>query len=210
MAPSPTFPTLFIGDDRPSFCRPPQFHLNYQNGIVPELIMSSVSYRVIHLNSEAHTLNLARLDLWNETCTDVYINSTFDGPIFSYVPEYPEQGIQPMLDVSNRRTTVIRKNLQNTLSIQYPSRPHSAREGKLTATNNLERKKKKGARHDNKGHLAIILSELRSVVNISSKPIALSSTAGNKMMMRMVHLPVKAPQGSENSILLKALECLLE
>ncbi|KAG5037929.1 hypothetical protein JHK86_018769 [Glycine max] len=68
----------------------------------------------------------------------------------------------------------------------------------------------KGARHDNKGHLAIILSELRSVVNISSKPIALSSTAGNKMMMRMVHLPVKAPQGSENSILLKALECLLE
>ena len=58
------------------------------------------------------------------------------------VPEYPEQGIQPMLDVSNRRTTVIRKNLQNTLSIQYPSRPHSAREGKLTATNNLERKKK--------------------------------------------------------------------
>ncbi|KAG5051235.1 hypothetical protein JHK87_003433 [Glycine soja] len=74
----------FTGGDRPSFCGPPQFHLNCQNGIVPELIISSVSYRVIHVNSEAHTLNLARLDLWNETCTNVYVNSTFDGPTFSY------------------------------------------------------------------------------------------------------------------------------
>lgn len=53
------------------------------------------------------------------------------------VPEYPEQGIQPMLDVSNRRTTVIRKNLQITLSIQYNTRPHGAREA--NCNNNLEK-----------------------------------------------------------------------
>ncbi|TKY64813.1 hypothetical protein E2542_SST07664 [Spatholobus suberectus] len=74
----------FTGGDRPSFCGPPQFHFNCQNGVVPELNISSVSYRVIHINPEAHTLTLARLDLWNETCTHVYVNSTFDGPSFSY------------------------------------------------------------------------------------------------------------------------------
>ncbi|KAG5093164.1 hypothetical protein JHK82_051942 [Glycine max] len=74
----------FTGGDRPSFCGPPQFHLNCRNGVVAELNISSVSYRVIDIDSEDHTLTLARLDLWNETCTDVYVNSTFDGPVFSY------------------------------------------------------------------------------------------------------------------------------
>ncbi|KAL9297503.1 hypothetical protein ACSQ67_023399 [Phaseolus vulgaris] len=74
----------FTGGDRPSFCGPPQFHLNCQNGVVPELNISSVSYRVISTDSVAQTLTLARLDLWNETCTHLYVNSTFDDPIFSY------------------------------------------------------------------------------------------------------------------------------
>ncbi|KAH1156709.1 hypothetical protein GLYMA_18G294800v4 [Glycine max] len=74
----------FTGGDRPSFCGPPQFLLNCRNGVVAELNISSVSYRVIDIDSEDHTLTLARLDLWNETCTDVYVNSTFDGPVFSY------------------------------------------------------------------------------------------------------------------------------
>ncbi|GAU38753.1 hypothetical protein TSUD_158850 [Trifolium subterraneum] len=73
----------FTGGDRPSFCGPPQFHLNCQNG-VPELNISSVSYRVLQINSATHSLTLARLDLWNETCTHQYINSSFDGTIFSY------------------------------------------------------------------------------------------------------------------------------
>ncbi|KAK7394170.1 hypothetical protein VNO78_14691 [Psophocarpus tetragonolobus] len=77
----------FTGGERPSFCGPPQFHLSCQNGVVPELSISisSVGYRVIAINSEAHTLTLARLDLWNETCTHVYVNSsTFDDNAFSY------------------------------------------------------------------------------------------------------------------------------
>ncbi|XP_022635830.1 LEAF RUST 10 DISEASE-RESISTANCE LOCUS RECEPTOR-LIKE PROTEIN KINASE-like 1.4 isoform X2 [Vigna radiata var. radiata] len=74
----------FTGGDRPSFCGPPQFHLNCQDGVVPVLNISSVSYRVLSINSVAQTLTLARLDLWNETCTKVYVNSTFDDPIFGY------------------------------------------------------------------------------------------------------------------------------
>ncbi|GAU38748.1 hypothetical protein TSUD_158790 [Trifolium subterraneum] len=73
----------FTGGDRPSFCGPPQFHLNCQNG-VPELNISSVSYRVLQINSATHSLTLARLDLWNDTCTHHYINSTFDGTSYSY------------------------------------------------------------------------------------------------------------------------------
>ncbi|WVZ05441.1 hypothetical protein V8G54_018787, partial [Vigna mungo] len=74
----------FTGGDRPSFCGPPQFHLNCQDGVVPVLNISSVSYRVLSINSVAQTLTLARLDLWNETCTNVYVNSTFDDPVFGY------------------------------------------------------------------------------------------------------------------------------
>ncbi|CAJ2651496.1 unnamed protein product [Trifolium pratense] len=73
----------FTGGDRPSFCGPPQFHLNCQNN-VPELNISSVSYRVLQINSATHSITLARLDLWNETCTHHYINSTFDRTSYSY------------------------------------------------------------------------------------------------------------------------------
>jgi hypothetical protein len=73
----------FTGGDRPSFCGPPQFHLNCQNDI-PELNISSLSYRVLQFDSLAHSLTLARSDLWNETCTHHYINSTFDGTSFGY------------------------------------------------------------------------------------------------------------------------------
>jgi hypothetical protein len=73
----------FTGGDRPSFCGPPQFHLNCQNN-VPELNISSLSYRVLQINLATHSLTLARLDLWNETCTNHYINTSFDGTIFSY------------------------------------------------------------------------------------------------------------------------------
>ncbi|WJX82626.1 hypothetical protein P8452_65360 [Trifolium repens] len=73
----------FTGGDRPSFCGPPQFHLNCQNDI-PELNISSLSYRVLQFDSLARSLTLARSDLWNETCTHHYINSTFDGTSFRY------------------------------------------------------------------------------------------------------------------------------
>src|ERR1044072_5380286 len=70
----------FTGGGRPSFCGPPEFHLTCNDG-VPELNISSVSYRVLQIDSA--TLTLARLDLWNETCTHYYVNSTFDGKVFS-------------------------------------------------------------------------------------------------------------------------------
>lgn len=72
----------FTGGDRPSYCGPPQFHLNCKNN-VPELNISSVSYLVLQVNSVTHSLTLARLDLWNETCTHHYVNSTFGGTSFS-------------------------------------------------------------------------------------------------------------------------------
>lgn len=75
----------FTGGDRPSFCGPPQFHLSCtHDGTVPELNISSVSYRVLQLDLVTQSLTLARSDLWNETCTHHYVNSTFDGTIFSY------------------------------------------------------------------------------------------------------------------------------
>ncbi|KAK7340937.1 hypothetical protein VNO77_21655 [Canavalia gladiata] len=71
----------FTGGERPSFCGPPQFYLSCNDG-VPQLNFSSVSYRVLQVNSVTRTLSLARLDLWNETCTNEYVNSTFDDTSF--------------------------------------------------------------------------------------------------------------------------------
>ncbi|KAK7340944.1 hypothetical protein VNO77_21662 [Canavalia gladiata] len=71
----------FTGGERPSFCGPPQFHLSC-NKDVPELNISSVSYRVLQVDSVTLTLSLARSDLWNETCTNEYVNSTFDDTSF--------------------------------------------------------------------------------------------------------------------------------
>ncbi|KAK9951231.1 hypothetical protein M0R45_006688 [Rubus argutus] len=58
----------FTGGERPAYCGPPEFHINCVDDS-PELTVKSLSYRVLALDSVAQTLSLARLDLWNETCT---------------------------------------------------------------------------------------------------------------------------------------------
>lgn len=67
----------------PSLLRPPEFHINCVDDS-PELIINSLSYRVLALDSVAQTLNLARLDLWNETCTHELFNSSLASDFFSF------------------------------------------------------------------------------------------------------------------------------
>ncbi|KAI9127535.1 hypothetical protein K1719_000528 [Acacia pycnantha] len=76
-------PYPFTGADRPSFCGPPEFHLACRIDF-PVLNISFVSYRVLQLDPIGRVLTLARIDLWNETCTHHLVNSTFDQTNFRY------------------------------------------------------------------------------------------------------------------------------
>ncbi|RYR60017.1 hypothetical protein HN51_068205 [Arachis hypogaea] len=73
----------FTGADRPFFCGPPEFHLTCNDG-VPELNILLVRYRVLQLDSVAQSLTIARADLWNNTCTNVHLNSTIDDGTSSF------------------------------------------------------------------------------------------------------------------------------
>ncbi|KAI4346907.1 hypothetical protein L6164_007770 [Bauhinia variegata] len=73
----------FTGGERPSYCGPPQFHLSCRSDS-PELKISSLSYRVLQLDQDEKVLTLARSDLWGETCTREFLNSSFDLNIFNY------------------------------------------------------------------------------------------------------------------------------
>lgn len=73
----------FTGGERPAYCGPPEFHINCVDDS-PELTIKSLSYRVLALDSVAQTLSLARLDLWNETCTHELLNSSLASDFFSF------------------------------------------------------------------------------------------------------------------------------
>ncbi|XP_048422237.1 LEAF RUST 10 DISEASE-RESISTANCE LOCUS RECEPTOR-LIKE PROTEIN KINASE-like 1.2 [Pyrus x bretschneideri] len=76
-----TYP--FTGGSRPSYCGPPEFQLSCVDDS-PELIISSLSYRVLKLDQVHQNLTLARSDLWNSTCTDKLANSTLESEFFTY------------------------------------------------------------------------------------------------------------------------------
>ncbi|CAL9012711.1 unnamed protein product [Prunus brigantina] len=73
----------FTGGSRPSYCGPPEFHINCIDDS-PELTILSLSYRVLQLDPVRRNLKLARSDLWTSTCTDMVFNSTMKSEFFSY------------------------------------------------------------------------------------------------------------------------------
>ncbi|KAL6213843.1 hypothetical protein ACLB2K_013282 [Fragaria x ananassa] len=76
-----TYP--FTGGDRPAYCGPPEFHINCINDL-PELTIMSLNYRVLILAPAAQTLRLARMDLWNETCSHEFANSSVASDAFMF------------------------------------------------------------------------------------------------------------------------------
>ncbi|XP_052195752.1 LEAF RUST 10 DISEASE-RESISTANCE LOCUS RECEPTOR-LIKE PROTEIN KINASE-like 1.4 isoform X3 [Diospyros lotus] len=76
-----TYP--FTGGDRPYYCGPPEFNLTCRDDTYAEITINSVAYRVLDIEQTQQTLVLARLDLWNKTCPERFINSTFKPSPFS-------------------------------------------------------------------------------------------------------------------------------
>ncbi|CAK9141601.1 unnamed protein product [Ilex paraguariensis] len=72
----------FTGGDRPDHCGLPEFRLSCWNNQT-EFTTNSVTYRVLQINQTQKALALARSDLYNTTCTQQFVNSTFNLSFFT-------------------------------------------------------------------------------------------------------------------------------
>ncbi|KAL0015342.1 hypothetical protein SO802_002411 [Lithocarpus litseifolius] len=76
----------FWGDPLPSHCGIAEFKFVCQNGFpVPQILLER--FQVLLINHEKHILRLARLDLYNNSCTSRYVDTTISYP-FSYAPHF--------------------------------------------------------------------------------------------------------------------------
>ncbi|XP_073124237.1 LEAF RUST 10 DISEASE-RESISTANCEUS RECEPTOR-LIKE PROTEIN KINASE-like 2.3 [Henckelia pumila] len=79
----------FWGANRPRNCGFPGFQLtNCKEGDVPLLSINSRPYRVLGINHSSQTLEVARQDLWVNTCPSVLYNTTLDPNLFSFPQNY--------------------------------------------------------------------------------------------------------------------------
>ncbi|GKV16740.1 hypothetical protein SLEP1_g27336 [Rubroshorea leprosula] len=77
----------FTGGPRPLYCGPPGFLLTCTDDGIPQLIMDSLSYRIIQLDRNIQSMTLSRLDQYNNTCTHKFANNNLSSPLFNLSPD---------------------------------------------------------------------------------------------------------------------------
>ncbi|XP_073018622.1 LEAF RUST 10 DISEASE-RESISTANCEUS RECEPTOR-LIKE PROTEIN KINASE-like 2.4 isoform X2 [Primulina eburnea] len=78
----------FWGANRPRNCGFPGFQLTNCESNVPLLTIASRAYQVLGINHSSQTLQVARQDLWDNTCPSVLYNTTLDPNLFSFPQNY--------------------------------------------------------------------------------------------------------------------------
>ncbi|KAF5780326.1 putative wall-associated receptor kinase, galacturonan-binding domain-containing protein [Helianthus annuus] len=73
---------LFWGLGLPAYCGHPGFQLTCESD-VPVLVSKSTDYRVLNIDSSAHTITIARKDLWSNICPEYLHNTTYDSTLFN-------------------------------------------------------------------------------------------------------------------------------
>ncbi|KAL8217804.1 hypothetical protein R6Q57_021177 [Mikania cordata] len=71
----------FWGLNRPDYCGHPGFKLNCQSNVT-ELVLESVNYRVLDIDSSTHTITLARNDLWSGIWPQYIHETRYDPTLF--------------------------------------------------------------------------------------------------------------------------------
>ncbi|KAJ6368178.1 hypothetical protein OIU78_000706 [Salix suchowensis] len=67
------------GAERPSYCGPPEFHLECSKDLVTTLTANPLPYRVTQVNQTRHTLRLSLVGLYNDSqCIYPFSTTTFD------------------------------------------------------------------------------------------------------------------------------------
>ncbi|WCJ25338.1 Protein kinase family protein [Euphorbia peplus] len=74
----------FSGGLRPDYCGLPGFQLTCVDNTTTLININSLVYRVIQLNQLTQTLLLSREDLFNTTCTNLLIDTTFNNTLFAF------------------------------------------------------------------------------------------------------------------------------
>ncbi|KAD2805730.1 hypothetical protein E3N88_39107 [Mikania micrantha] len=71
----------FWGLNRPDYCSHPGFKLNCQSNVT-KLVLESVNYRVLDIDSSTRTITLARNDLWSGICPQYIHETRYDPTLF--------------------------------------------------------------------------------------------------------------------------------
>ncbi|PON53106.1 Wall-associated receptor kinase, C-terminal [Parasponia andersonii] len=76
----------FWGSNRPQYCGHPEFELRNCGSDAPEIVINSVSYRVLAINTWAYKFTVVRTDYWNDVCPKDLRNGTLyeSSSLFSY------------------------------------------------------------------------------------------------------------------------------
>ncbi|KAD2805736.1 hypothetical protein E3N88_39113 [Mikania micrantha] len=72
----------FWGLNRPKYCGHPGFQLTCHANVTL-LVLESVSYRVLNIDTSTHTVTIARNDMWSTLCPQYLHNTTYDSTLFN-------------------------------------------------------------------------------------------------------------------------------
>ncbi|KAD2805706.1 hypothetical protein E3N88_39083 [Mikania micrantha] len=72
----------FWGLNRPDYCGHPSFQLTCESND-PMLVLDSVPYRILDIESSSYTITVARNDLWSNLCPQFLHNTTYNSTLFN-------------------------------------------------------------------------------------------------------------------------------
>ncbi|KAD2805702.1 hypothetical protein R6Q59_029265 [Mikania micrantha] len=72
----------FWGLNRPDYCGHSSFQLTCESND-PMLVLDSVPYRILDIESSAYTITIARNDLWSNLCPQFLHNTTYNSTLFN-------------------------------------------------------------------------------------------------------------------------------
>ncbi|KAI7986698.1 LEAF RUST 10 DISEASE-RESISTANCE LOCUS RECEPTOR-LIKE PROTEIN KINASE-like 1.2 [Camellia lanceoleosa] len=77
----------FWGEDRLEFCGVQGFKLTCKGNENTTIVIEKQEFRVLHINQSAHSMTIARADLWDTICPAKFINTTLNWNLFDYGPQ---------------------------------------------------------------------------------------------------------------------------
>ncbi|XP_011035096.1 PREDICTED: probable serine/threonine-protein kinase At1g18390 isoform X1 [Populus euphratica] len=76
----------FSGSNRPDYCGYPGFEINCSNQ-VPEITITQSTYKVLVINNQSRTLNVARTDYRENLCPTLLLNTTLNPNLLNYTTD---------------------------------------------------------------------------------------------------------------------------
>ncbi|KAG5022117.1 hypothetical protein JHK85_018459 [Glycine max] len=104
-------------DQQPSYCGHPKFKLDCQQDSVT-IGMVSQRFHVIEIDQTSKVLKIARLDLWNDPCTDEYSDVKLDSDFFNYTSNDDEYTL--LYDCGRPVLNTSRVNIEGTIPFTCP------------------------------------------------------------------------------------------